>query len=120
MELSFSSLFQPFSTMSFQKLDLSKVGWTMTSNNSFKSLDDVLAFLGSTTGLQVNMTVIQPISEPIWLSLLNITPLLLGTVGFIVNILSIIVSKTSKTFRKSSLRYYIYFFVSINCATILS
>jgi len=86
----------------------------------FASLNDALKFVGFASGLYLNETVISVPTQPIWPSVLNLIPLSLGIIGLIFNILALLLFTASKTFRQSSFRCYIYAFVIVNCASILT
>ncbi|CAF1177184.1 unnamed protein product [Adineta steineri] len=94
----------------------------MTSNASETGgqLQEVLKYLGFTSGLRLNETESQVPIKSIWPSVLNLIPLSLGVVGLIFNILALLIFTASRTFRQSPFRCYIYAFVLVNCASILS
>ncbi len=86
-----------------------------------ESLHDALKYVGLTSGLHINESVLLlPNSLPNWPSILSLLPLSLGFVGLIFNILALLIFTASKTFRENSFRCYIYAFVSVNCACILT
>ncbi len=87
----------------------------------FESLHDALKYVGLTSGLHINESVLLlPHSLPNWPSILSLLPLSLGFIGLIFNILALLIFTASKTFRENSFRCYIYAFVSVNCACILT
>lgn len=88
--------------------------------DSFLSLSDALDYVGLTSGLQINESLLTPESQSIWPYIVSLLPLILGSIGLICNILAIIIFSRSKTFLKSSFRYYIYAFVVVNCTSILT
>ena len=88
--------------------------------DSFASLNDALKYVGFATGLYLNETVVSLRTQSIWPSVLNLIPLSLGIIGLIFNILALLIFTASKTFRQSSFRCYIYAFVLVNCASILT
>ena len=90
------------------------------SSDAFASLDDALDYVKSVSGMQINMTLLTDDENTLWTLVVNILPLIVSTIGFLVNILSVILFTVSKTFLKSSLRYYINTFVFINCISILT
>ncbi|CAF1294641.1 unnamed protein product [Adineta ricciae] len=86
----------------------------------FESLDAALSYVGLTSGLYINETLLSPRSPSNWASATSILPLLLGFIGLVFNILALLIFTASKTFRKNSFRWYIYALTLINCASILS
>ncbi|CAF1324624.1 unnamed protein product [Rotaria sp. Silwood1] len=90
------------------------------TTESFESLYDALTYVGFASGLYINQTLILPQEQSIWSSILNLIPLILGIIGLIFNILALLIFTASKTFRQGSFRCYIYTFVLVNCASILS
>jgi len=90
------------------------------ATDSFASLNDALKFVGFASGLYLNETVVSLPTQSIWPSVLNLIPLSLGIIGLIFNILALLLFTASKTFRQSSFRCYIYAFVVVNCASILT
>ncbi len=95
--------------------------WKMNMNitESFASLYDALKFVGLTSGLFINETLILR-TATIRPSIVNLIPLILGIIGLIFNILALLIFTASKTFRQSSFRCYIYAFVLVNCASSLT
>lgn len=95
--------------------------WNMEMNTTgtFGSLNDALKFVGLTSGLFINETLVfrTANNRP---TLSNSIPLILGIIGLIFNILALLIFTASKTFRQSSFRCYIYAFVLVNCASILT
>lgn len=95
--------------------------WNMKMNitGTFGSLNDALKFVGLTSGLFLNETLVfrTANNRP---TLSNSIPLILGIIGLIFNILALLIFTVSKTFRQSSFRCYIYAFVLVNCASILT
>lgn len=91
----------------------------INTTESFLSLNDALKYVGFASGLDINQTVILPVKQSIWSSILNLIPLILGVIGLVFNILALLIFTASKTFRESSFRCYIYAFVLVNCASIL-
>ncbi|CAF1315385.1 unnamed protein product [Rotaria sp. Silwood1] len=91
-----------------------------TDLDSFGSLYDALRYVGVTSGLYINETLVSPRLKSKWSSVISILPLILGLIGLIFNILALLIFKTSKTFQKNSFRYYIYAFAIINCASVLT
>ncbi|CAF1187025.1 unnamed protein product [Rotaria sordida] len=92
----------------------------LNATESFESLFEALNYVGFASGLYINQTLILPQRQSIWSSILNLIPLILGIIGLIFNILALIIFTASKTFRQSSFRCYIYAFVLVNCASILT
>ena len=92
--------------------------WNMKMNIT-GSLNDALKFVGLTSGLFINETLVfrTANNRP---TLSNSIPLVLGFIGLIFNILALFIFTVSKTFRQSSFRCYIYAFVLVNCASILT
>ncbi|CAF3159672.1 unnamed protein product [Rotaria sp. Silwood2] len=90
------------------------------TTESFESLYDALSYVGFASGLYINQTLILPQRQSIWSSILNLIPLILGIIGLIFNILALLIFTASKTFRQGSFRCYIYAFVLVNCASILT
>ncbi|CAF3295617.1 unnamed protein product [Rotaria socialis] len=88
--------------------------------DSFESLYDALRYVGLTSGLHINETVTLPPLQSKWSSTINILPLGLGCIGLVFNILALLIFSTSKTFRKTSFRFYIYAFALVNCASVLT
>jgi hypothetical protein len=86
----------------------------------FESLYHALKYVHFTSGLYINETVTLPRAQTIRPSILNLIPLILGVIGLIFNILALLIFTASKTFRQSSFRCYIYAFVLVNCASILT
>lgn len=86
----------------------------------FASLYDALKYVSFTSGLFINETLILPRAQTIRPSALNLIPLILGLVGLIFNILALLIFTASQTFRQSSFRCYIYAFVLVNSASILT
>lgn len=92
-----------------------------TEPYSFESLDDALRYVGLTSGLFINETLLSlPQLSSNWPSVISILPLILGFIGLVFNILALLIFTASKTFRENSFRCYIYAFVFINCASILT
>ena len=90
-------------------------------SDPFESLDDALKYVGLTSGLHINESVLLlPQTLPNWPSALSLLPLSLGFIGLIFNVLALLIFSASKTFRENSFRCYIYAFVSVNCACILT
>ncbi|CAF0769528.1 unnamed protein product [Adineta ricciae] len=96
--------------------------WNMNANGSesFATLQDALNYVEFTSGMHINESVVPVPKQSIWLSVLNLIPLSLGIIGLLFNILALLIFTASKTFRQSPFRYYIYAFVLVNCASILS
>jgi hypothetical protein len=92
----------------------------INANDSFASLYEALKYVGFTSGLYINETLILPRAQTIRPSIVNLIPLILGFIGLIFNILALLIFTASKTFRQSSFRCYIYAFVLVNCASILT
>ena len=91
----------------------------MNVTGTFRSLNDALNFVGLTSGLFINETLVfKTVSNRPTIS--NSIPLILGLIGLIFNILALLIFTASKTFRQSSFRCYIYAFVLVNCASILT
>ena len=88
--------------------------------DSFRSLHDALRYVGLTSGLHINETLTLPRLQSKWPSKISILPLVLGCIGLAFNILALLVFSASKTFRKTSFRFYIYTFALVNCASILT
>ena len=91
-----------------------------SATESFVSLYDALSYVSFTSGLSLNETSIFQRTQSIWSSVLYLIPLGLGFIGLIFNILALLIFTASKTFRQSSFRCYIYAFVLVNCASILT
>jgi len=93
-----------------------------TSIDLFQTLQDALEYMGFTSGMFINDTniVLSPSIPANWPSVISILPLILGFIGLVFNILSLLIFTASKTFRENSFRCYIYAFVLINCASILT
>lgn len=91
----------------------------MNATETFGSLNDALNFVGLTSGLFINDTLVfkTATNRP---TISNLIPLFLGLIGLVFNILALIIFTASKTFRQSSFRCYIYAFVLVNCASILT
>ena len=96
--------------------------WSMNANgsDSFATLQDALNYLEFTSGMYINEAVVSVPKKSVWPSILNLIPLSLGIIGLIFNILALLIFTASKTFRQSPFRYYIYAFMLVNCASILS
>ena len=96
--------------------------WNMSANGSesFATLQDALNYVEFTSGMHINESVLPVRKQSIWLSVLNLIPLSLGFIGLLFNILALLIFTASKTFRQSPFRYYIYSFVLVNCASILT
>jgi hypothetical protein len=92
----------------------------INGTDSFSSLYEALKYVSFTSGLYINETLILPRAQTIRPSILNLIPLILGFIGLIFNILALLIFTASKTFRQSSFRCYIYAFVLVNCASILT
>lgn len=92
-----------------------------TESDPFESLNDALEYVGLTSGLYINETLLSPrqLSSK-WPSILSTLPLILGFIGLLFNVLALLIFTVSKTFRENSFRCYIYAFVFINCASILT
>lgn len=93
----------------------------MSANQSdlFASLDDALRVIHSAAGLYLNESYTFRRQE-IRPSIINLIPLILGFIGLVFNILALVIFTASKTFRQGSFRCYIYVFVLVNCASILT
>ncbi len=92
-----------------------------TQSDPFASLHDLLKYVGLTSGLHINETLLLlPRSLSNWSSAISILPLILGFIGLIFNIIALVIFTASKTFRENSFRCYIYVCFSINCASILT
>lgn len=91
-----------------------------TEPDAFATLYDALIYVGVTSGLYINETVILPKLQSKWSSVISILPLILGFIGLVFNILSLLIFTTSRTFRRNSFRYYIYAFVLVNCASVFT
>ncbi len=89
------------------------------ATESFASLYDALKYVGLTSGLFMNETLVLR-TQIIRPSIINLIPLILGFIGLIFNILALLIFTVSQTFRQSSFRCYIYAFVLVNCASILT
>ncbi len=89
------------------------------ATESFASLYDALKYVGLTSGLFMNETLVLR-TQIIRPSIINLIPLILGFIGLIFNILALLIFTVSRTFRQSSFRCYIYAFVLVNCASILT
>ena len=89
------------------------------TTESFASLYDALKYVGLTSGLFMNETLVLR-TQIIRPSIINLIPLILGFIGLIFNILALLIFSASQTFRQSSFRCYIYAFVLVNCASILT
>ncbi|CAF0921233.1 unnamed protein product [Rotaria sordida] len=87
---------------------------------SFVSLLEAIKYVGTTSGLYINETLVLLPLKSKWSSIISILPLILGFIGLLFNILALLIFKTSRTFRKNSFRYYIYAFAIINCASVLT
>jgi hypothetical protein len=83
-------------------------------------LNDALKYVSLSSGLSINETNILSRTSPNSSSLFHTIPLILGLIGLIFNILALLIFTASKTFRQSSFRCYIYAFVLVNCASILT
>jgi len=92
----------------------------INATDSFASLYEALKYVSFTSGLYINETLILPRAQTIRPSIVNLIPLILGFIGLIFNILALLIFTASKTFRQSSFRCYIYAFVLVNCASILT
>ena len=88
--------------------------------DEFTSVFDAWTYVGSASGLYINQTAITPHRQSILSLILNLIPLVLGIIGLIFNILALLIFTALKTFRESSFRCYIYAFVLVNCASILT
>ncbi|UJR26786.1 hypothetical protein I4U23_008099 [Adineta vaga] len=86
----------------------------------FESLNAALKYVGLTSGLFINETLLLPRSQSTLPSAISILPLVLGSIGLVFNILALLIFTTSKTFRQNSFRWYIYALTLINCASILT
>ncbi len=86
----------------------------------FESLYDALRYVGLTSGLYINETLLLRPLPSNWPSAISILPLILGFIGLIFNILALLIFTASRTFRENSLRCYIYTLVIVNCASILT
>jgi hypothetical protein len=91
----------------------------INATESFASLYDALKYVGLTSGLFMNETLVLR-TQIIRPSIINLIPLILGFIGLIFNILALLIFTVSRTFRQSSFRCYIYAFVLVNCASILT
>ena len=92
-----------------------------TKSGLFASIDDALKYVALTSGLYINETaVLLPSSLPHSPSVLSLLPLSLGVIGLVFNILALLIFTASKTYRENSFRCYIYAFVLVNCACILT
>lgn len=89
-----------------------------TETYSFRSLYDALTYVGLASGLYINETLVLPRLQSKWSSTISILPLVLGFIGLVFNILALFIFSTSKTFRKTSFRYYIYALALINCGSV--
>ena len=89
-------------------------------SDPFESLDDVLIYVGLTSGLYINETLLLPRTQSKWPSTISILPLVLGLIGLVFNILALLIFTASRTFRQNSFRWYIYALTLINCASILT
>jgi len=92
----------------------------INATDSFASLYEALKYVSFTSGLYINETLILPRAQTIRPSIVNLIPLILGFIGLIFNILALLIFTASKTFRQCSFRCYIYAFVLVNCASILT
>ena len=92
----------------------------VADSSSFSSLYDALEYIARASGLRLNLTSILPRRPPAQSLILNLLPLILGTVGLAFNIIALLIFTTSRTFRQSSFHCYIYAFVLVNCATIVT
>jgi len=91
-----------------------------SESDPFESLYEALRYVGLASGLYINETLLSPPSPSNWPSTISVLPLILGFIGLIFNILALLIFTASKTFRENSFRCYIYAFVFINCASILT
>ncbi|CAF1282030.1 unnamed protein product, partial [Rotaria magnacalcarata] len=96
--------------------------WNLNKSevNSVESLYNAVRYVGLTSGLQINDTLTLPRLQSKWSSTRSILPLVLGCIGLVFNILALLIFSTSKTFRKTSFRFYIYTFALVNCASVLT
>ena len=90
-----------------------------TELNPFVSVEDALRYVGLTSGLEINKTLLLPRSQSKWQPTRSLLPLILGFVGLVFNILALFTFTASKTFRQNSFRYYIYALALINCLSVL-
>lgn len=86
----------------------------------FESLSDVLRYVGLTSGLYINESLLMPRSQSKWPPALSLLPLVLGFIGLVFNILALLIFTASRTFRQNSFRWYIYALTLVNCASILT
>ncbi|CAF1048826.1 unnamed protein product [Adineta steineri] len=91
-----------------------------SEQDTFESLNDALKYVGLTSGLFINETLLLPRSQSKWPSAISILPLILGFIGLVFNILALLIFTASRTFRQNSFRWYIYALTLINCASILT
>ncbi len=91
-----------------------------TESDPFESLNDALSYVRIASGLSINETSSSPPLSSNWLLVISVLPLILGFIGLLFNILASLIFTASKTFRENSFRCYIYAFVFINCASILT
>jgi hypothetical protein len=91
-----------------------------SASDSFESLFDALSYVRFTSGLNLNESSVLQRTQSIWSSVSTLIPLILGFIGLIFNILALLIFTASQTFRQSSFRCYIYAFVLVNCASILT
>lgn len=92
-----------------------------TDSDAFASFNDALKYVALTSGLFINETVVLlPETRPHIPSVLSLLPLTLGVIGLVFNIFSVVIFTASKTYRENSFRCYIYAFVIVNCACILT
>jgi hypothetical protein len=92
----------------------------LTDLDKYDSLYDAFSYIGLTTGLHINESLLSPRLPSKFPSLSSTLPLILGFIGLIFNILALLIFAASKTFRQNSFRCYIYAFVFVNCASILT
>ena len=92
----------------------------VNTSGSFTPWNDSVEYIIQTTGLQINQTSNLPGRSSVRPSILNLLPLIMGIIGLSFNIVALLIFTASKTFRQSSFCCYIYAFVLVNCASIVT